>query len=137
MLPVSHSNPEQCPGDLQTTRHLHPMSSSPKKKKGKAKETAKIQTFNDKYARTGTFTSMSSSSSSSSASKTKTSSIHLGYNQPSKKPKLAVQDHPGESIPGSQPKDSGNTKSRSQVSTCTQCYRTTFELCLLRQLPFS
>ncbi|KAF7969559.1 hypothetical protein HWV62_26913 [Athelia sp. TMB] len=92
------------------------MISSPTKKKGKAKETAKIQTFNDKYARTGTFTSMSSGGSSG-ASKTKTSSINLGYDQPSKKLKLVEQDRPEESMPGSQSKESGNIKSRSQAAS--------------------
>ncbi|KAF7973122.1 hypothetical protein HWV62_16156 [Athelia sp. TMB] len=85
----------------------------PRVKRGKAKP--KIQSFADKYARTGTFTSMSSTAGSSTA-KTTVNNVNLGYDQPLKKSKL---DEPTSqvSVAASQSKGPSKEESRSQAAS--------------------
>ena len=87
--------------------------STTKGKKGK-RNAPKVQSYSDKYAVTGTFTSLSSAGGS--PSKARVRNVDLGYEQPLKKPKF--DNLPASTEPSGldDQTESSGKDSRSQVS---------------------
>ena len=87
-----------------------------KGKKGKGKATApKVQSYDDKYTVSGTFTSISSAGNGS-PSKSRVRDVDLGYEQPLKKPKFNSAQALAEPSGLGDQSESSEKDSRSQVS---------------------